>query len=285
MPDGNQYYILEDTEGYRHMLPYKFYSKFGFELNQEILCQVVKVNCNGKLFLEPRHPFYSRDEYFNFLIIKTIECENCPGVQFHVIKDKLGNEYNIAARGSIPLGTYTLNCKVKRINKGRLELEPARGPVELISWPRPGTEVTMTVLDHEPMASGESYYILGNESFQFIFAEFRHYQNFGWKRNDEVVCHVFGMQRGKDVIIEPEHPVYKLDQHYTFKFVKLYNQSDLLLGPKRFLIVEDTDGQQFEVMVNGMMIPDEYHPDEVICRVRKYRKGQPVLSLAQSIHE
>lgn len=284
MPDQNTYFVLEGTDGFRNLLPYSPYQNYGFEIGQEILCQVVKVNCNGKLFLEPRNPHYAKDEYFPFMVLKNIDCKDCPGIQFHVIRDRLGNEYNIATRGTVAKGTDTIICKVKQINKGKLILEPERGPVEMVSWPPPGAEIELKVIDFEPMAHGINYYILGNTSYHFVFANEQHYSEYNWNNNTHVKCHVFGKPRSRDVDIEPEHPVYKLDETYEFSLVSTEEKSDLMLGPKRFLLVKDLDGRTFEVLTNGMILPELHPGNPIHCRIRKYRKGNPVLSFVQAFN-
>lgn len=284
MPDQNTYFVLEGSEGYRNLLPFNPYQNYGFEVGQEILCQVVKINCNGKLFLEPRNPYYAKDEYFPFLVAKSIKCHDCPGVQFHVIRDRLGNEYNIATRGMVSLGTTSLICKVKQIYKGKLVLEPEHGPVEMVTWPPPGTEIGLKVLDLEAMANSIPYYILGNNSYHFVFAKAQQYAEYHWNINDVVNCHVFGKQNSREVIVEPEHPRYKLDETYEFVLVSTEERSDLLLGPKRFLLVKGPEDKTYEVLINGMILPELANGITIQCRVRKYRNGNPVLSLAQSFN-
>ena len=67
LPDG-QYYILLAEFDQKYLMPAKFYSEYGFKIGQEIFCRIDKVNCNGKVFLEPRHPLYSIGDKDVFLL-------------------------------------------------------------------------------------------------------------------------------------------------------------------------------------------------------------------------
>ncbi len=59
LPDDD-YYMIEYTDGRKFLMRKKFYSDvYALAPGKEITCRLDKINCNGKLFFEPHHPFYS----------------------------------------------------------------------------------------------------------------------------------------------------------------------------------------------------------------------------------
>ncbi len=57
LPDG-KYYILVDNWNRKYLLPQQYYIDYPISVGTNIFCHVNKINCNGKIFLEPRHPIY-----------------------------------------------------------------------------------------------------------------------------------------------------------------------------------------------------------------------------------
>jgi hypothetical protein len=58
LPDAD-YFILMDEWGNKYLLPEVYYKNYQIKPGKNILCSVNKINCNGKIFLEPRHPIYT----------------------------------------------------------------------------------------------------------------------------------------------------------------------------------------------------------------------------------
>lgn len=61
LQDERNYYILEDPFNIRHLLPSWFYTKYGIKQGKMINCDVEKINCTGRVYLEPEHPYYSKN--------------------------------------------------------------------------------------------------------------------------------------------------------------------------------------------------------------------------------
>ncbi len=57
LPDAD-YFILIDEWERKYLLPQVYYQDYPIEAGKYITCNVNKINCNGKIFLEPRHPVY-----------------------------------------------------------------------------------------------------------------------------------------------------------------------------------------------------------------------------------
>ena len=70
LQDNEWYYILEDINGLRHFISAEYYKKYGFKPGDEISCKIDKINCTGRMFLEPRHPHYNEGETYSFELVK-----------------------------------------------------------------------------------------------------------------------------------------------------------------------------------------------------------------------
>lgn len=85
LPDDN-YFLLIDEWNKKHLLPQKYYTNYSIKIGTHINCHVNKINCNGKIFLEPEHPIYKMGDIDNFIITKLEER----------VKKKSGEIYYVA---------------------------------------------------------------------------------------------------------------------------------------------------------------------------------------------
>jgi hypothetical protein len=105
LQDGAWYYILQDINGLKHFMTAANYEKYGLETGNELTCKIERINCTGRIFLEPRHPIYE-----NVLIVKDI----------------LGNIIEVPVNGTKIvdiIDAKSVRCKVQSIKKGSLIIE------------------------------------------------------------------------------------------------------------------------------------------------------------------
>jgi hypothetical protein len=58
LPD-DEYFVIEYRDGRKFMMKKKYYgSEYGLIPGKEIICRVDKINCNGRIFFEPHHPYF-----------------------------------------------------------------------------------------------------------------------------------------------------------------------------------------------------------------------------------
>jgi hypothetical protein len=63
---NDSFFIVQDIFGDKHLLNASYYSAYDFEIGQEIICRVDKINCKGKVFFEPSHPIYIEGSDYDF---------------------------------------------------------------------------------------------------------------------------------------------------------------------------------------------------------------------------
>ena len=69
LQDDAWYFILQDVNGMKHFLPSVYYENYKLVPGEEILCKIDKVNCTGRIYLEPKHPVYHEGEIYQFDLI------------------------------------------------------------------------------------------------------------------------------------------------------------------------------------------------------------------------
>jgi hypothetical protein len=124
-PD-EEYYVMREPNGFKLLMPKKFYTRYGFDSGQQIICRVDKINCIGRVFLEPKHPYYVEGEKYNFDVI-AVERYVDKGqgrAQNFVVRDVLGHEWQVPATSESldKKQNASISCLVQRIKKGRLYL-------------------------------------------------------------------------------------------------------------------------------------------------------------------
>lgn len=126
LQDNEWYYILKDINGLKHFMPAEYYKNYGFTTGDEIVCKIDKINCTGRIFLEPEHPFYKIGEVYNFAVI------SCTGIGNEIalfVREKSGNSIEVPICFSDFNSVNEenkVNCIVKSIKKGMpiLEIHP-----------------------------------------------------------------------------------------------------------------------------------------------------------------
>jgi len=123
LQDGEWYYILQDVNGFKHFLPSEFYRDYSLSIGDEIICRIDKINCTGRIFLEPKHPFYQEGENYLFSIAKPSDCDNTQVIYVH---DMYRNCIQVPIYEKLKPELFETNeiwCHVKTIRKGTPILE------------------------------------------------------------------------------------------------------------------------------------------------------------------
>jgi hypothetical protein len=68
--------ILLGPDRKKYLLAEQYYENYHLKIGQTIVCTIDKINCSGKIFLEPDHPYYKIGERYDFLVLRLAEREN-----------------------------------------------------------------------------------------------------------------------------------------------------------------------------------------------------------------
>lgn len=129
MPDGIEYYVIEDIFGNRHLMEKEPYNKYGFVLGEKVEIRIDKVNCKGKVFFEPKHPRYGLGSTVEAKFIEhSVEIDKF-NEEFPVliVKDPDGHLTSVRPTNDEQrkpdFKAEFLKCEVHKISKGRLILQ------------------------------------------------------------------------------------------------------------------------------------------------------------------
>ena len=123
LQDNEWYYILKDINGLKHFMPAESYNNYGFKPGEEIFCKIEKINCTGRIFLEPEHPFYKVGDIYYFDVIKY---PNPDDENVLIVKEISGNLIKVPVNSTKKVDISEgkkVRCSVKSIKKGKLNLE------------------------------------------------------------------------------------------------------------------------------------------------------------------
>ncbi|MFO7617862.1 MAG: hypothetical protein R6V75_11485 [Bacteroidales bacterium] len=273
-------FILVGPDQKKHLLPEQDYALYNLKVGQSITCTVDKINCSGKIFLEPDHPYYKIGERYDFLVLRISEQETFMGASQLIawVRDLHGLEWPcpVDSIEGIEPGYSHLACRVERIRKAELQLSlPAF--TSRFSALKTGQEYLFRVTDIKTFEDKEFYIVkdfLGN----YHRLPVDYYKDYGFRMNQEVKALVVKYSPTGECIIEPLHPYYKPGEEYPFRFVRLEKKVDLFGRVEAVLLVEDLYGNLVKVKPEPWQIEDaDYKPDQIICKVLKSKKGRPVL--------
>lgn len=123
LQDDAWYYVLQDSNGLKHFMPAENYESYGFTIGSEITCKIDRINCTGRIFLEPKHPNYIEGESYYFEVISFL---NSDSEKTLLIREISGNSVEVPVYNNINLEINNENmvrCIVKTIKKGVPMLE------------------------------------------------------------------------------------------------------------------------------------------------------------------
>ncbi len=268
LPDNTEHFVLVDPNGVKHLLESKFYINYHFEIGQMISCRIDKINCNGKFFIEPFHPFYRIGKQYPFRVLRT-EDSGKSNDQVVIFEDVFNNEIRLHFHHfSEPFKVgQMLKLKIVRIKKGLVYLsEP--GFDEDFSGMKVGTEYPFEIIDLINLPAKRSYFILVSPEGKKYKIRHKYYEKYGFSIGQAITCKLIKL--GKELILEPEHPFYKVCQYYDFEIVG----EDLLpkypFGEKRVWILRNDYGK-------NVIIPERskevLRTGKINCRIKDIRKG------------
>jgi len=127
-PDRSEYFVVIGPFGDKHLIPSEYYSFYKLELGKSYLCRVDKINCLGRIFMEPPHPYYKENNSYLFEYFEQIQEIQKSG--------DLYNQYRFRGKYSdnafldrkhtklpdkLKFGFHSF--KIQKISKGRVYLE------------------------------------------------------------------------------------------------------------------------------------------------------------------
>jgi len=127
-PDGNDYFVMVDPFYNKHLVPVKYYYSYNLENGKNYMCKVDKINCYGRIFIEPPHPFYRENKNYLFKFSKILEEKHKSGNTYSYYLFQGENKYsaffnveNYKLPKNLISGLHSF--RVKKITKGKVYIE------------------------------------------------------------------------------------------------------------------------------------------------------------------
>ena len=125
LPDDNEYFVLIDPFGTKHLIPTEYYQNYNLKTGEKYLCKVDKINCLGRIFIEPPHPFFTEGKSYAFRYLKTIQKQHKSGniYTYCIFESKSGepalvNADNLQLSDNLKQGFHLF--KIEKITKGKV---------------------------------------------------------------------------------------------------------------------------------------------------------------------
>lgn len=125
-PEGSSHWVLSGPDDKKYLIPARFYSYYNISRGDTITCRVDKINCKGRIFLEPRNPFYTEGRTYSFRIAEknTVTDRKGRSKRLLYVSDSHGNVIEVCpGTGNIFAEEGSMvDIRIERISKGRIYL-------------------------------------------------------------------------------------------------------------------------------------------------------------------
>ena len=124
LTDSQSFYIGVDENGLKHLVPEHYYKHYVIKTGDTVRCRLDRINCLGRFFFEPEHPFYKRGGIYHFSLKSFSGGSN--NLFTAKVTDQSGREWETLPfdlKGSLPAKIKTLLCRVLALKKARLYLQ------------------------------------------------------------------------------------------------------------------------------------------------------------------
>jgi hypothetical protein len=276
-PDDKDYFKLKDPNGVRHLLSKELYHNYPFEENQDIQCRIDRINCSGKIYIEPLHPFYEYNRCYMFPVIRFDEVLNTSAeTETHaVLLDKLGSEINIPIE-DLPPGTRVgdfVKARVVRIKKGRIYVS-TDDDADRFPELKHGDRQLFQIVGVKTYGDGYDFFVLKDDKNRATRLRIKFYQKYGLAIGKSLYCRMIRLPDA--VFFEPDHPLFEPGMDYEFDVIGQKLVNNYPEGEAEMLVLKNPYGKDI-LMPKDPSAPGSIG-DKVTYRVVDIQKGEPFLT-------
>jgi len=284
---NEEYFILEDTSGRKHLLVAEYYYTYNYQKGDIIHCTVDKINCSGKIFLEPEHPVYKLDKSYSFKIEEVAVKTNSLDEDVCVITVIDALQHKALCYIDMHLGLLykvgdSIECTVKRIKKGRIYL--SHDSLSDKNNLKLGEIYSFTIFDIKIFSNGKEYYLLHDEEGRRYVLPYEYYDDYNYSIGDIIRCYIMKFSSRGYYTLEPEHPYYVIDKQYSFTFLSQETRYITDTEKEFTIIVSDIFHKEVKFTTHKDLLSYNGVPETLICKVDGLKKGKPILSLVEENH-
>ena len=279
-PDDEEFLILNSNFGSRHLLKYEPYKHYGLKKNTEVNCRIDKINCSGKMFLEPEHKDYKEGNIYSFRINGFEEILNSDEQAERFLQLTDANNQDVY----VNIGKYSprdfseaVKCRVDRIKKGKLYLTLAE-TTTLISRLEAGKIYEFLIISIQTLAEDEEYYMLQDELGETHYLRKKFYEDYGFNIDDTIRCRV--LHKPHQLFrhyLEPEHPYYKTGETYPFLVTGIeHYTNEFDMEVTKLVVIDSHEKEYFADCSNHTDSLPEIGAT-IVCKVDNIRMSKLIL--------
>lgn len=170
-----------------------------------------------------------------------------------------------------------LSCRIERIKKSQIVLSlPSIKGVQVKL--RRNTVYDFKISELREYNS-ELFYILEGPHGSYHHLPKRYYEHFNYSIGQDIQVRVIELNSDGSYILEPLNPYYRIGEVYLFKFLRFEKAvAGDFQGQNGTLWVLDHYAQPVKVKPKTWQLNfKNYNPDQIICKVERFKKGRLIL--------
>jgi len=276
LPGGEVNLMLKGPDGNKYLLPLTYYQGYNLVSQGPLQCKIDKINCSGKVFLEPVNPFYNEGESYLFDVRHKSEYTDSDGIRCWsvTVSDRHGNLINVPSElvTGLKEDAKKISLVVERISKGKLYFTRRREADDLDRLDE-GNIYDFRIIKTVSGPDDEPCYAAADIYGDVHLLQVRYYSHYGFKVGASFRGKVVRYSSGSRKTVEPENPWFKPGDKMR---VTVASCSPLETGEG--FICDGFDENGFSHTLTLSQAPAG---NSLICRVVKIRKGKPVIEKAE----
>ncbi len=275
--DGEEFFKLADPNGVKHLLKTQWYKKYDLKTGETIICHIDKINCNGRIFIEPEHPFYKLNNIYDFTISGfTKRIEGLEVFESAIVQDALGNEILIPKEDlsdELSVGEV-VKYKVINIKKGKPFIFPANLPEADYTGFIPDEKYHFKVIRIKRYSDKYQFFVIKDEKGREFLLREKFYEKYGISIGNSISCTFKNTKTG--YYLEPEHPYYKTGKIYEFDILEetvIYKYPEL---KEDALLLRNDFGKDIPIS-KKLVSKSDISSGKISCFVKDIVEGQLIL--------
>lgn len=274
LPDGSESFILTDPNKVRHILNSQYYKGYSLKNNQEITCRIDKINCTGKIYIEPEHPHYKLGERYNFRFYTYLDVTNASGEinKIAIFTDILGNPVKISADEiqSPLMNGDIVGCIVTGIRKGKVFISNDFSNNDFNGM-TPGEVYDFSIIEEFTLGDNYDFYILEDKNGKRFRLRKKFYSDYYFYVGKRIKGCLYG--ENGSYYLEPLHPKYTIGETYDFEILKedvIDEYPDL---KKKAYFLQNEHGKDIVIKKEDVN-PFTRSSNHLTCKVLKIKNSQ-----------
>ena len=271
IPDSGTHYVLQGENSQKYLFKESQYINYNFEVGSKITCYVAKINCSGKVFLEPLHPYFKIGNKYPFKFIKIDFISNIlqQNIVTSIIVDNYGNYHKLIHCDLSK--NYKINdimdFEIDKIREGQVFFKIPNNLIPDNSV-KLGHSYSFTIINEKEIL--DEKHIIVSDHFNMLHSlKHKYYNDYNLIIGKEFQGFVIRLNSQNRFIIEPEHPYYKEGEEYTFDLV--YNPPN----EDNIVKLKDIFENIFEAPI-PTEITRNIGVNQLKLTVKNIRKGLPI---------